>query len=219
MLQRKRSIIKEFSLNTSTHGIPGIARSQSTCNRLFWVISLLLFTGTMSFFIVQGIQIYFTYPTQTSVDVIIEWPQAFPAVTICNYSPLRYDRFNSPFQRYLKLLNIINSTESTEMKIDHVGYIRSFLLYKLNRDESLDEYFYPLNSMLMSCNYNGLSCSTKNFTSFVSPSYGFCYTFNAKLKNTSRNGIRYNTDNGRIGLLELRLYVHHQQYIPYMSNG
>ncbi|CAF5142835.1 unnamed protein product, partial [Rotaria sp. Silwood1] len=43
-LHRRRSIIRDFSLNTSTHGIPGIARSQSIHNRIFWIVSTLVFT-------------------------------------------------------------------------------------------------------------------------------------------------------------------------------
>ncbi|CAF0966836.1 unnamed protein product [Adineta steineri] len=42
-LQQHRVIIKDFSLNTSTHGIPGIARSQSIPNLLFWSISFITF--------------------------------------------------------------------------------------------------------------------------------------------------------------------------------
>lgn len=33
--RRRRSIIRNFCLNTSAHGLPGIARSQSIWNRLF----------------------------------------------------------------------------------------------------------------------------------------------------------------------------------------
>ncbi|CAF0976134.1 unnamed protein product [Adineta steineri] len=53
--QRSVSILKEFSLNTSAHGIPSIARSHTIQNRLFWIISS-----------------YFQYPTQTSVSFVTE---------------------------------------------------------------------------------------------------------------------------------------------------
>ena len=33
-MRRRRSILQEFSVNTSTHGIPGIARSESVTNRI-----------------------------------------------------------------------------------------------------------------------------------------------------------------------------------------
>ena len=51
--RRARSIINEFFLNTSTHGLPGIARSESIHNRLFWIATLSCFTGIMLYFITQ----------------------------------------------------------------------------------------------------------------------------------------------------------------------
>ena len=62
-MHRRRSIIQEFSLNTSTHGIPGIARSTSVINRVFWSIVFLVFTGVMLYFTIQAIRAYFEYPT------------------------------------------------------------------------------------------------------------------------------------------------------------
>ncbi|CAF1499272.1 unnamed protein product [Rotaria sordida] len=131
--RRTGSIIKEFSLNTSTHGIPGIARSQSIQNRIFWCISTLIFTGVMIFFITQSIREYFEYPSQTSVSIAVGWPQAFPAVTICNYSPLRYDRFIGPFLNYTNTLNLTNTTDTTNFTFAQSLYINDFLVYKLNQ--------------------------------------------------------------------------------------
>jgi hypothetical protein len=218
-LPRRGSIIREFSLNTSTHGIPSIARSRSIQNRIFWSVSTLIFAGIMMYFVIESILAFFQYPTQTSVSIIVEWPQAFPAVTICNYSPLRYDQFIGPFLNYTNTFNLTNTTDTTNFTYQQSLYINDFLIYKLNRNESLDDFFYTLNSMMMDCNYNGMSCSVTNFTSFISPTYGFCYTFNAKLKDVVNDGIRHNADNGGYGLLELSLYTYPHQYVPYLSYG
>ncbi|CAF1035211.1 unnamed protein product [Adineta steineri] len=103
--RRARSIIREFSLNTSTHGIPGIARSQSILNRIFWAISTLIFAD----------------------------------------------------------------------------------------------------------------CYKEDFIAFSDARYGNCYTFNAKASQI-RNGTVYKlSENGDWGFLELELYVHSQQYVPYWS--
>lgn len=218
-IQRPRSIIKEYALNTSTHGIPSIARSEDIPSRIFWSISSTIFTGIMMYFIVQAIRNYFEYPSQTSVSVIVEWPQAFPAVTICNYCPLRYDRFIGPYFDYLKMLNLTNTTDTNNFTYEQSLYIGNFLIDKLNRNETLFDYFFSLDTMLMSCSYNGIRCSPANFTWFISVSFGICYTINAKLKNVDNGGIRYNSDNGGFGLLELRLYTHQHQYVPYLVLG
>ena len=91
--RRRRSIIREFSLNTSAHGIPGIARSQSISNTIFWSFCFTAFTAVALYFIIRAIHSYFEYTTQTSVNMISEWPQYFPAFTVCNLAPVRYDRF------------------------------------------------------------------------------------------------------------------------------
>ncbi len=216
---RRRSIIREFSLNTSTHGIPGLARSRSVHNRVFWIVSLLIFTGIMLFFVIESIVAYFSYPTQTLVSTIVEWPQAFPAVTICNYSPIRYDRLIGSYLNYTNAMNITNTNDTTTLSSAQAHHIREFLQYKFNRNESLREYFFPLSAMLIKCAYNGEDCSVANFTSFVSLMYGLCYTFNAKLKNTSDGGVRFSSDHGGSGNLQLRLYAHSHQYVPFMSPG
>ncbi|CAF1523016.1 unnamed protein product [Rotaria sordida] len=212
-----RSIIREFSLNTSTHGIPGIARSRSIQNRIFWCISTLIFTGVMIFFITQSIRAYFEYPSQTSVSIAVEWPQAFPAVTICNYSPLRYDRFIGSFLNYTNTLNLTNTTDTTNFTFAQSLYINDFLVYKLNQGESLNDLFFPLESMMMDCVYNKISCYATNFTSFISSAYGLCYTFNAKLRDSFNTRVRNSSENGGTGVLQTHFYVHQHQYVPYLS--
>ncbi|CAF1258397.1 unnamed protein product [Rotaria sordida] len=212
-----RSIIREFSVNTSTHGIPGIARSRSIQNRIFWCIATLIFTGVMIFFITQSIRAYFEYPSQTSVSIAVEWPQAFPAVTICNYSLLRYDRFIGSFLNYTNTLNLTNTTDTTNFTFAQSLYINDFLVYKLNQGESLNDLFFPLESMMMDCVYNKISCYATNFTSFISSAYGLCYTFNAKLKDSFNTRVRNSSENGGTGVLQTHFYVHQHQYVPYLS--
>ena len=218
-LQRSRSIIREFSLNTSTHGLPGIARSQSIHNCLFWTVSSIIFTGIMLYFVVQSISAYYQYPLQTLVSFDGQWPQAFPAVTICNYSPLRYDRFIGSFLNYTNALNLTNTTDINNFSQEQSRYIEEYLHYKLNRNESLDEFYYPLKSIFMSCVYNGDNCSTTDFIQFRSPKYGMCYTFNAQSNYANDSRLHYNNENGYSGELALRLYSHSHQYVPFSFDG
>jgi hypothetical protein len=216
-LGRRRSIIQQFGLNTSTHGIPGIARSESIHNRIFWSISFIVFTGVTLYFVIQGIRSYFEYSTQTSVNIISEWPQHFPAFTVCNLAPVRYDRFSEPFLNYTNTLNITDTNDTTSISLLQATYMGDFFQIKINRNESIDEFFFPLKSMLLKCVFNGYSCSAADFTSFTSSSYGLCHTFNAKLKNVEN--VRYSDEYGGPGNLNLRFYVHSHQYVPYIREG
>ncbi|CAF2401578.1 unnamed protein product [Rotaria sp. Silwood2] len=218
--QRRRSIIRDFALNTSTHGLPGIARSQSVHNRVFWSVSTAVFTGVMVYFVAQSISNYFQYPKQTSIDVIVEWPIVFPAVSFCNYSPVRQDRFFQAFLEYLSAFNLIDTTNNTNFTLsNYVIYIHDFYQWKINQNKSMYDLYFPLSSMLMSCFFNGVPCVSTDFISFESPLYGGCYTFNAKRKNLPNSGIRYSNEGGRDGILELRLYVHSHQYVPNTSDA
>ena len=209
--QCTRSIIKEFSLNTSTHGIPGIARSRSKGNCAFWVIALLAFVGIMVYFIVQAFMAYLEYPTQTSIDIITEWPQVFPAVTLCDYSPWVLDRFLGPF------LNFSNATSLTR---DIAGLIPQFINEHFEKSRNFDDFSFPLDSILMSCVYNGILCTAMNFTMFPSFTFGKCYTFNAKLKGPDDPGPLSNTDgdSSQPGL-QLELYLHRHQSVPFIHSG
>ncbi|CAF1520876.1 unnamed protein product [Rotaria sp. Silwood1] len=214
--RRRRSIIRDFSLNTSTHGVPGIARSQSIQNRIFWIVTTLAFTGIMLFFVVESIKQYFNFPTQTSVSFIVERSQAFPAVSICNYSPFRLDNFIEPFLNFTNSRNLTNTTDTSTIPIEAAPYLFDFIQNLLNYDEYLSNYFFPLSSMLISCLYNGERCQATDFISFFSFYFGHCYTFNAKMK-LNDSSVRSTIDHGGIGKLELQLYAHSHQYVPYTS--
>lgn len=215
---RRRSIIREFALNTSTHGLPGIARSQSIHNRVFWTLSTLFFTGIMLFFVIESIEDYFSYPTQTSVSFIVNRSQDFPAVSICNYSPLRYDTFIKPFLNYTNSKNFTNTSDTSTISAIQSSYIPDFLIYQLNTNQSLTDYFFPLKSMLMWCFYNGVTCQHTDFITFLSSSFGQCYTFNAKMKE-NQTSLRSTTESGGTGNLQFGLYAHSHQYVPYVAEG
>ena len=215
-LPKPREIIRDFSLNTSTHGIPGIARSESLQNCIFWTVSFLSFVGITCYFIVQAIFAYFEYPTLTSINFLAEWPQTFPAVTICNYSPYRFDKLIEP---YLNFTNEYNLTNRTTFSPEQALIISRFVQEKLNRNESLNDFFYPLSSMLIKCTFNGVTCSKYDFVQFTSPLYGLCYTFNAQSQKINNGTLRYNNENGYSGVLELDLYIHSHQYVPYVADG
>ncbi|CAF1327291.1 unnamed protein product [Rotaria sordida] len=214
---RRSSIVREFALSTSTHGLPGIARSQSKHNCIFWTLSFLIFTGVMIYFVTESIQNYFQYPTQTSVSVVVEQSQTFPAVTICNYSPLRYDTFISPFLNYTNSINVTNTNDTTIFTGEQANEIYNFLRDKLHANESMDEYLFSLEFMLIECLYNNQKCTTDDFTFFLSSKHGFCYTFNAKIKDIKKSKIRQTNDDGGSGKLILRLYAHSDLYVPHVA--
>ncbi|CAF3585086.1 unnamed protein product [Rotaria sp. Silwood1] len=169
----------------------------------------------MLYFIVKAILAYLQYPTQTDVRANVEWPQYFPAFSICNVASLRYDLFIEPFLNYTNTLNLTNENSTDALS---PLQIRNFIQYTVNRNESVAQYSFSLNSMLYQCLYNSMPCSSADFIPFISSTYGLCFTFNAKMKNSSAS-VRYANQYGGIGQLDLAFYVHSHQYVPYVVDS
>lgn len=212
---RRVSIFREFALNTTTHGVAGIARSRSLANRIFWAVSCMSFTGVMLYFIIIAICAYFEYPTQTKISIASRRIRYFPALTICNACGIRADALETPFNDYIAFLNMTNGNDSP-MVNNEADFIRQFFPRLINSGQSLDKYVFPLNSMLMYCQYAGSNCSAEDFIEFDSSAYGRCYTFNAKTKNGT---LHQNYEMDSTGKLTLRLYIHAHQYISYSVEG
>jgi hypothetical protein len=214
----RRQIILDYCFNASTHGLLGIARSVSVHNRVFWSISFLAFAALMAYFVVSAIIDYFGYPTNIDVNVVNEWPQYFPAVSLCNAAPFRMDKFMEAFLNYTNSLNLTNTNDTTTLSAYQAQFIWNFLVDSLNSNQSIESTFYSLPSMLYSCSFNSVQCSAADFIPFLSSEYGLCYTFNAKLKNNS-SSVRYGSEYGGTGELDLSLYVYSDQYVPYVQDG
>ena len=103
----------------------------------------------MLYFICQALLAYYEYLTQTSVTLADEWPQRFPAVTICNYSPFCYDKFIEPYLNYTRVFNLSNATDTTFFSKQQASYVFDYVQYKINQNESLTEFYYSLESMLI----------------------------------------------------------------------
>lgn len=213
------SIIREFSLNTTAHGLPGIARSESMHNRIYWSIALLGFTGFMIYLIVQAVRAYFEYPTQMDFSISAEWPQYFPAFSFCNAGGLRSDLFLTSLLNYTNSLNLTNMNDTSNLLPGQLSSLNNFVRDILNANQSMTPFFYSLSSMLYYCSYNSFPCTAADFIPFVTSAYGLCYTFNAKLKNTTDESVRYGNENGGAGKLELGLYVHSHLYVPYIVDS
>lgn len=215
-IERRRSIIRDFSLNTSTHGIPGIARSQTWPYRIFWTVATIVFAGIMVFFIIQSFREFLAFPTQTSVAGVTERKQAFPAVSICNHSPIRADLFMDSFLQITNSMNLTKPNETLVFTQFHAFLIRNYLRELWNINANVSRFFYPLESILLSCKFNNIDCNASYFVRFTSIRYGSCYTFNAETGSKDRPVLQ-TTDGNGFGILKLEFYAHNHQNIPFLS--
>lgn len=173
-----RSIIVDYLLAASTHGLRSVGRAYSFANRLFWIILLSLAFGFMLYFVISSTRQYFTYPTKTNVEIHFDDEMVFPAVTICNANPFRLDKMNASLVSYFYQKYSLN-TSYNQSELISMGRSLIIDLFNQNKTEEIFSLGFQLNDMLLECSYNSIDCS-QSFISSLSSIRGNCYTFNWK---------------------------------------
>ena len=175
-LQRhRRSILIDYSLTTSTHGLRSIAAAYNTLHRVFWIVAFVGAFVCMSGFIVFEILQYLSFPTQINVEIVLKRNMPFPAVTFCNANPFRSSHMNKSLSMYAEEsgLNV------TEERLHTIAFTMLVDRINQNRTSELTSVGFQLSDILLECSYNGMNCS-ENFVRSLSPIFGNCFTFNWK---------------------------------------
>ncbi|CAF1324566.1 unnamed protein product, partial [Didymodactylos carnosus] len=167
---------------------------------------------------------YYSYPTQTSVQIRLESGMNFPAVTICSGNPFRYDKIRMPLNYYI-VQNNISSDPTSMTYFQSVSAMFNFILELFNENniDQIRSYGFQLDDILLNCTYNGIDClhnSNKVFVESISITLGNCYTFNAKTLTQSLYKIN-DIEKGLIlenGLV-LTLYINSELYTPIYNYG
>ena len=210
--QRRRSILVDYLISTSTHGLRSVGRAYSTCNRLCWVLMFLVASGFMCYFVVSAVLQYFAYPTQTKVEIVLDQAMAFPAVTFCSSNPNRYDKMNTSLVNLFYRLYPAN-TAFNQSVLDSLATPLFIDLLSRNQIEEWRAIGFQPSDMLLACTYNGIDCS-KAFTPSISSVLGNCYTFNWK---TSAELVTLNDFSNTFVLragLSMTFYVPHEIFFP-----
>lgn len=161
---------------------------------------------------------FFQYDTKIKFYNIVDSQTPFPAVTICNLNP--FDLTSNPKVgqciKSILIDHLINPSicpgenktaiESIQEALDVLkASVLSNQYWPVDDVASLG---FSIETMLISCFFNGIKCSVNDFTQIYTHDYGNCYTFNGiyeaenndkLLKTTNRIG----PDSG----LELELFM------------
>ncbi|CAF0910966.1 unnamed protein product [Rotaria sp. Silwood1] len=219
-------IIKNWFLNSPTHGIRRISLATSIFERIFWSTTFLAFTTLMCVFIYTVILKYIGNPTKINLSVRqYRDPLNFPAITFCNLNPLRNDSLlddNVYDQRGRNSRPLNTDSEYQNRFIEYMGRL---LIRNLDNKRPITmESGYKLNDILIQCTFNGRLCY-RNLTAFFHPNYGNCYTFNNEVhveptrQNTTVNFWSIDDEDVADGYkLFLELYLYQNEYIPYLDD-
>jgi hypothetical protein len=153
-----------------------------------------------------------------SISKVNELPATFPAVTICNTNPFNrkyaidFIQQNVPGADCFNLLKngTVNKTAFSQCFPSSLSANSAFSEFnkKLQRvvaskglnDTQRRYYGYQLDrDMLVSCSFNGKTCTEANFTWSWSNIYGNCYTFNQG--NEKRESLQTSATSDSYGLI------------------
>lgn len=160
--------------STTLHGIRNVFSDGSRLRRFIWL--LCLFGSTATFLKVTSnlISSYLSYDVITRVSLVNQDHAIFPAVTICNFNPMRKD--------YIEKMNLTNL-------LSLVGYEAGEANPPAWKD--LEEVFntsmvdvlidgghkMTYGNMFQSCTFQERECRAEDFKP-VFTRMGLCYTFN-----------------------------------------
>jgi hypothetical protein len=148
--QRRRSIVADYLLSASTHGLRSVGRVYSACNRFFWIVIFTIAFGLMLVFVVSTIVEYYSYPTQTSTEIHLDRKMPFPAVTVCNANPYRLDKMNTSLVAFFYRLFPSNATIDQNF-LDSLAIPLVVDLFNRNQTEELWSIGFQLSDILLDC--------------------------------------------------------------------
>ncbi|KAL9982333.1 hypothetical protein ACROYT_G004363 [Oculina patagonica] len=228
--------LRFFTQETTLHGVRFLFAG-SFFRRLFWTLAVVACLGYCSYQVSICVFAFNERPFNTKITTHInadgsELP--FPSVTLCNLNS-----FNA--RRYRQFFSTTSNRETIEKKLEDISLLTKrskeilneafkkrnpelFARQKTNKhtqkyqglfSHQLQEMILPRSTQFESCSINGMRCDGSNFTSFRSPMFGKCFTFNSAEGNKS---LLYATLAGQNSGLKIRLNIERAGYLPNTIN-
>lgn len=159
------------------------------------------------------------YSVLVKYNLVRETELEFPAVTFCNINPIDYEN-NPDYVNLVKDLFSSRLTDQTKSQVNVSTSICDPTAVKLTQTMVELGYvdssaFFTIDQMLLSCTFNGASCSKEDFLPLASGPNGICYTWNSGV-NAKNQAVDIKTTKspGLSSGLRLELYVGQQECQP-----
>lgn len=183
-----KSIIVDTLAGSTAHALPRVFQDKPIYLKVIWLMLFFLFFGVSTYVIVKNLISYFQYQVSVSVSYATESPTNFPAISICNLNPFYAPRAQSYINSVLNSYNMTRFSNLTSIKQNETAFsldatVLSTILTAAASDQNLSssarkQLGFDIDTMLVSCWFNGVQCSSSDFYWFQSYKYGNCYMFN-----------------------------------------
>lgn len=206
-----KKLFKESALNSTSHSIPKIIRTEIIIIKILWFILTLIGVGASAYVIVKAIMDFCKRDVVTKVRIIHEDFPLFPTVTICNLNPIvtksGINIINSEMQFDNKTYEEILDEENSEVYYYYLAILNNIATNWTN--DRKKELGYSYNDMIIKCDFMRYrTCEEKDFDWYYSPKYGNCYRFNSGYyNNKTEKELIVSTSPGSDYGLSLNLFV------------
>ena len=183
--------LKENLQNEMTAGFLKIAYSPRLILKLFWALSLTITLGLTAYLVIESVLAYLSFNVATTARTVSETPTLFPKVTVCNYNPFQTEysvHFISEINQSVApnsdifnqtQMSMLNFTEKSDLFTIIYTAATSKMLSTHFSDEQRKKLGHSLEDILMTCSFNGESCSASDFIWKFDKYFGNCYVFNS----------------------------------------
>lgn len=181
-----REIVVNSASESTTHGLPQIAKRTNWIIRAMWVVCFLTSAIVCTYMISISIMTFFAYETVTKAQRVYVTKTEFPSISICNLNPFTTNKSYEFVRTVLEDSGFIdNSTEILNSLFENTLRtlkLRSVMFVFSNNltDEQKKSLGYDLKDTLISCTFNIDDCSANDFEWYFDLQYGNCYKFNGR---------------------------------------
>uniref|UniRef100_A0A7E4VUB1 Uncharacterized protein n=1 Tax=Panagrellus redivivus TaxID=6233 RepID=A0A7E4VUB1_PANRE len=203
-------VFTDFADWTSAAAIPQIHYAINRMFRIAWIIIYIVLLCLAIWQVATVIIKFLSYPSAI-VPYMQFGSQQFPVINICPGNPYPWDKVNSTggFGNIAALASqyaLVMGGGWSDVTPDTFGLNAEMTRYEKTSfaNEALvllaaqlttaqiDAVSPDISDFILQCNFNGVPCSTSDFTAFYDATYGKCYSFNSNgTFKTNRAGTNY----------------------------
>ncbi len=168
--------LSESAMSNAAYAIGRIAKPNHMFIRIMWFIFLIVSCCFCSYLIVKNILEYLAFEVVTKVDLLYDKTAFFPAITICNLSPI-HGNFSIEL---IKQISENNSINYTTIDPKNRYLIMSNLFHLLQNDTEKQKIGLRKNEFIRVCFFDTAPCNGTDISWYYDFYYGNCFKFNTR---------------------------------------